>query len=88
MKALIVLVLGLSSAGASAAAADYSHCQQQLDNELCKAYLTGFAQGVNQNQERQDDTPTGFLARALEQRAGERSRHLVSAETVTEIQAQ
>ncbi|MEI8596502.1 hypothetical protein [Photobacterium sp. Hal280] len=88
MKAFIVLILGLSSAGASAAAADYSHCQQQLENELCQAYLTGFEQGVNQSQQRQEDAPTGFLARALEQRAGERSRHLVSAETVTEIQAQ
>lgn len=88
MKAFIVLVLSLSSAGASAAAADYSHCQQQLENELCKAYLTGFEQGVNQSQNRQQDTPTGFLARALEQRAGERSRHLVAADTVTETQAQ
>ncbi|KDM90482.1 hypothetical protein [Photobacterium galatheae] len=79
MRPLIGLAFGLM-ANTALAVEDYSHCQQQSDNALCKAYLAGFQQGLASARTQQEEVSGNFVARALEQRAGERYRHPLTSE--------
>ncbi|MDO6704777.1 hypothetical protein [Photobacterium sp. 1_MG-2023] len=88
MRILIGMALSLIS-GYAVAATDFSHCQEQTQTELCQAYLAGYQQGQARIQPVEGEKAgNSFLTRALEQRAGERHRHLAMAEKVVEAQTQ
>ncbi|UTM56779.1 hypothetical protein L4174_013300 [Photobacterium sp. CCB-ST2H9] len=86
MRPLIVLTIGLMASGVMAE--DYSHCQQQSDSEICKAYQAGYKHGQASARTQQEEASGNFVSRALEQRAGERYRHPLTAEKEPEVKTE
>ncbi|MCG7497579.1 hypothetical protein MHO82_11955 [Vibrio sp. Of7-15] len=84
----MIMSVGLLMFSITAMANDeqYQHCFTDTDeSEICQAYLTGMAKGLEINSspaklaQLEDEAQNNFLSRALEQRVGERYRKTISS---------
>lgn len=88
----IIMSVGLLILSTTAMASDepYQYCfTDTADSEVCQAYLTGMAKGLEVNSpssklaQLEDENQNNFLSRALEQRVGERYRKTISSSEET-----